>query len=178
MHNEAENPSGKSTEPSLELEFALTRTDLLWYNFHFNRHLLVIAICLIAPLAVVIHFLAVSSGDDSRLWLFWLLAGILLGIGYCIGSLLIIAAQVFYSNSASVTASLEPRTYHIDRTGLQVRSGDKQWRRTWAEIGGIRKTRRAYYLFTPGRGSIIIPLNRLSDDKEKALLADLLPWHR
>jgi|GEM_PF-6068088 len=178
MEKDSRNLTKEPTEPFLELEFALTRTDLFWYNLHFNRHLPVIALCLLLALVPVIYFLAVSAGDDSRLWLFWLLAGILLGIGYCTGSLLIIAAQVFYSGSAAVTVSLEPRYYRIDRSGLQVRSGDKQWRRNWAEIGKIHITKRAYYLFTPGRGSIIIPKNRLSGEKERQTLIGLLPPSR
>lgn len=178
MGKDSKNRTEEPAEPFLELEFALTRADLFWYNLHFNRHLLVIALCLALLLFPVIYFLANSTSGDSRLWLFWLLAAILLGIGYCAGSLLIIIAQVYYSSSATIAASLEPRAYRIDRFGLQVRSGDNHWQRTWAEIGEIHITKRAYYLFTPGRGSIIIPRNRLKGDSQRILLSRLLPSRR
>lgn len=170
--------SAEESEKKISLEFALTRTDLLWYNLYFSRHLMIIAGFLAVLLAGVLVLIFTSNNDDKRYALLWIAAGLLIGIVYCLGSIAIIIAQVFYSQSDAINASLAPKSYQIDESGIRIRSHEKQMFRSWPEIRKIDDTKNGYYFRTIGKTAIIIPKRELKGKACNAVMVALIEGHR
>jgi hypothetical protein len=154
---ESQNHSASGNRSSIKLSFSLTRNDILWYNLHFNRGVIVLAvvflILLFPGLLLAIH----NPGGDIGTFYIWLEIGFAMGLIISISGIIAIVAQVFFIKSEAVEKAMQLRNYNINSDGVEISSAEGHLARSWDDFKKIIKTRRGYYLRTSDKAAIIFP---------------------
>ena len=151
---------------SINLSYALRRSDLFWYNFHFLR-LLSAGAAAFFVLAIVgsIAVLRTPVGD-LRTALIWADLGFGVGFSICAGSVAAVALQIFIFKSGPVERAMSKRSYVINSGGIAVFNDQGRIARSWNDVKTIVKTRHGFYLRTSDKLAIVIPRRVLKQQND------------
>ena len=141
----------------INLSFALTRTDLFWYNMHFIRLLIIGAIvCFILAIAVFIFSLN-APPSDFKTTLVWMVMAFGAGFSICAGSIAVVVLQIYFVKSEAVDKAMTTRNYIINSAGIAVYNDQRRITRTWREIKKVVRTRHGFYVKTGDKIAIVLP---------------------
>ena len=161
-----ENNIAPETSKDIRLSFALTRTDLFWYNIHFVRLLVIGAITFfILAVGVFTYTLSVPTGD-FKTTLIWVVMGCGIGFSLCSGTIAAIVLQVFFLKNESVARAMTFRNYIINEAGVAVFTDKAKIARTWKDVRKVIKTRHGFYIKTGDRIAIVLPRHVFTDKEE------------
>jgi hypothetical protein len=157
MSEQAANGNGTDQGKTINLSFALTRTDLFWYNIHFVRLLVAGSIIFfILAIAVFVCTLYVPPGD-LKTTLIWLVMAFGVGFSLCAGSIAAVVLQIFILKNETVAKAMTSRNYTISESGVAVYNEKGRIKRTWEEIRKVVKTHHGFYIKTGDKIAIVLP---------------------
>ena len=165
--NAGPGENGRQDTGDVNLSFALTKTDLFWYNIHFARFIVWGALALFIMFAAgAVLVLKTPSGDLQTAFV-WGEMAIAVGLSMCVGIIAAIALQVFFLRNETVAMSMEKRNYIINSAGITVYNDRRRITRTWRDILKIIRTRKAYYFRTGDKLAIIVPFRVFAHPDER-----------
>jgi hypothetical protein len=157
MNQEQQQSPSPSGSDDINLSFALTRTDLFWYNMHFIRLLIVGAIAFfILAIAVFVYSLNAPPGD-YKTTLVWMVMGFGAGFSICAGSIAVVVLQIYFVKSEAVDQAMTIRNYIVNSSGIAVYNDKRRITRTWHDIKKVVKTRHGFYIKTGDKIAIVLP---------------------
>jgi hypothetical protein len=160
MQDNFENTHGnleQSAGDNINLSFALTRTDLFWYNMHFIRLLIVGAIVFFILAVGVFVFSLSTLPGDYRTTLIWLVMAFSAGFSICAGSIAVVILQLFFVKNETVNQAMIGRNYIVNSAGIAVYNDKRRITRTWREIRKVIRTRHGFYIKTGDKIAIVLP---------------------
>ncbi len=171
MNNQSE--TGQGTD-EIRLSFSLSRRDVLAYNLHFNRGLVLLAaiLFLLVPVSIIIA-IKNPTGDIGAFYM-WIAIGIGLAFIMCFSSLMAIFLQVYYVKNDVVEKAMELRNYIINSAGIAIYTDDSRFTRTWKDVIKIIKTKNGYYFRTSDKAAIIIPFHVVDSEKKRQSLQRII----
>jgi len=151
---------------TVNLSYALKRSDLFWYNFHFLR-LLAAGAAFFFALAIAGSILVLWAPiGDLRTALIWAEIGFGLGFSLCAGPVAGVTMQIFFFKSGTVDRAMTRRSYIIDDGGIAIFNDRGRIARTWNEVKTIIRTRHGFYLRTSDKLAIVIPRRELRQQND------------
>jgi len=151
---------------TINLAFGLTKSDLLSYNFHFMRLLMVgAAACFILAVAVFIYSQNIPPGD-YRTTLNWVVTAFGVGFSLCGGPIAVVILQLFGSKNEAVNKAMAWRNYIISSSGIVVFNDQGRISRTWRDVKKVIKTRHGFYLKTGDKLAFVLPRHVFNGPEE------------
>lgn len=148
----------------IRLSFSLSRRDVLAYNLHFNRGLVLLAIILFLLLPISIIIAIKNPTGDIGTFYMWLAIGVGLAFIMSFSSLMAIFIQIYYVKGDVVEKAMEFRNYIINSAGIAIYTADSRFARSWKDIIKIIRTKNGYYLRTSDKAAVIIPFHVIDSD--------------
>lgn len=149
--------SQESQDKTIRLSFALTRTDLLWYNLYFIRWIVYGAILLILLFIVGLIWSVNTPKGDLQTAMIWMVIGLAAGFSICMGSIMAVVLQIYFTKSEIVAKAMTRKNYIISNAGVAVYDERGQIMRTWTQVKNIIKTKHRFYIRTGDKMSIVLP---------------------
>lgn len=158
----------------IRLSFSLSRRDVLAYNLHFNRGLVLLAIILLLSLPLSIIIAIKNPIGDIGAFYMWIAIGIGVAFIMCFSSLMAIFLQVYYVKNDVVEKAMELRNYIINSAGIAIYTDDSRFTRSWKDVIKIIKTKNGYYLRTGDKAAIIIPFHVVDSEIKRQSLQRII----
>jgi hypothetical protein len=171
MNNQSDMGQGAD---EIRLSFSLSRRDVLAYNLHFNRGLVLLAVILflLVPPSIIIA-IKNPTGDIGAFYM-WIAIGIGLAFMMCFSSLMAIFLQVYYVKNDVVEKAMELRNYIINSAGIAIYTADSRFTRSWKAVNKIIRTKNGYYLRTSDKAAIIIPFHVVDSEIKRRVLERII----
>jgi hypothetical protein len=157
MDKKPNNTESQSQDKTINLSFALTRNDLLWYNLYFIRWIVYGAMLLILLFIGGLIWSVSMPQGDLQTAMIWMVIALAAGFSICMGSIMAVVLQIFFTKSEIVAKSMTRRNYIVSSTGVAVYDERGQIMRPWAQVKNIIKTKHRFYIRTGDKMSIILP---------------------
>jgi hypothetical protein len=171
--NDKINDLDPGSDKSINLSYALTRSDLFWYNIYFIRWLVIGAIIFFAlAIGAFIFTLKMPTGD-LKTAVIWAVMGFGVGFSICAGSVAVVLLQIFFVKNETVNKAMTRRNYIINSAGIAVFNDQGKIVRTWRDIRRIIKTRHGFYIKTGDKIAIVVPRHVFGNNVEVKIFEDL-----
>ena len=174
--DEKKNDIDFDSSKSISLSYALTRSDLFWYNIYFIRWLVIGAIVFFALAIAAFIFAMKTPTGDLKTAIIWAVMGFGVGFSICAGSVAAISLQIFLIKNETVNKAMTRRNYIINSAGIAVFNEQGKIVRPWKEIKRIIKTRNGFYIKTGDKIAIVIPRHVFADPYEIRQFENLIKF--
>jgi hypothetical protein len=162
---------------NIRLSFSLTRADILWYNLHFARFIVLGLIAFFMLFVIGLIAIVSAPKGDLQIAFIWIEMAIGIGFSICAGIIAAIVIQIYFQKTASVKQAMAEKSYIIDSTGITVFDDSHRIVRSWQDILKIITTRRGFYFRTGDKLAIVIPRRVLKDSHELKAFENILVAH-
>jgi hypothetical protein len=172
----ARSPDDESDliDENIQLSFALTREDLLWYNLYFVRYLVYGFFVFLFLFAIGFIMALKTPRGDLQTALIWLEVFLGIGISICAGTMTAIVLQIYFLKNRTVDRAMTQKNYIINSAGVAVFDEKNKIVRTWNKVLKVIKTRQGFYIRTGDKLAIIIPRRAFKDADELKVFEKIL----
>ena len=159
----------------IEIEVALTRSEIARYNFYHIRWLLILDFLGLIGLLVLTYASMFHPEPQTRDLFGSLIVWAVLILAIGLSQPFILFLQIYVLKNPAMVSQTARRVYTFSDDGIRISSGDRLATTPWSRVTALKDIGRLILIFTGAKLAYVIPRRCFSsDDQRKKFMGFLL----
>ena len=159
----------------IEIEVALTRSEIARYNFYHIRWLLILDILGLIGLLIITYASMFHPEPQTRDLFGSLIVWAVLILAIGLSQPFILFLQIYVLKNPAMVSQTARRVYTFSDDGIRISSGDRLATTPWSRVTALKDIGRLILIFTGAKLAYVIPKRCFSsNDQRKTFIGFLL----